>query len=367
MRYTDRSLAEQMGLHELEISARKKLLNFEDADVKALISVQELVGAEIDEIIELFYLQLLAVDEVSLIIGDSDSLSRLKTYQRKYILDLFSGIYDSEYVNNRLRIGLVHKRIGVETKHYITAMAHLKSILTEWITIGFQQKNQVTTILIALEKLLNFDIQLVFDTFISTLVSEIESSKKKVEDYATSLETEVKQRTQELEELSQKDPMTGLYNRRALESFMSRDISLVRRNNTDMTALYLDMDGFKQINDVLGHVVGDELLVMISDVLLEIARDSDIVCRMGGDEFCVILNQCSEEQSMIIANRVVALFDEKNTGEASLSIGLAQYDHDDGSKSDPFISRADVAMYESKKTKGNAITRFSELESKSNT
>ncbi len=365
MRYTDRSLAEQMRLHELEISARKKLLDFSDGDVSNLVKVAELIESEINEIIEIFYVQQLSIDEVALIIGDADSLARLKTYQKKYILDLFSGKYDSDYVNNRLRIGLVHKRIGVETKHYISAMATLKKILAQWISLGHENKAEVEGILVSLEKLLNFDVQLVFDTFINTLISEIETSKNKLEVYASSLEEEVKSRTRELEELSQRDPMTGLFNRRALEIFLERDLALVKRNKTAITALYLDMDGFKQINDIQGHVVGDSLLVMIGSILQEEARESDIVCRMGGDEFCIILNQCDEEQAMIIANRVVDNFNEKNTEACSLSIGLAEYQPSDGMDFDPFIHRADEAMYASKKIKGNAIIRYSELHSAS--
>ena len=179
MRYTDRSLAEQMRLHELEISARKKLLDFSALDEKNLTKVSSLIESEIDEIVELFYLQQLAIEEVSLIIGDADSLSRLKSYQKKYILELFSGKYDANYVNNRLRIGLVHKRIGVETKHYISAMSTLKKILAQWISLGHENKSEVEGILASLEKLMNFDIQLVFDTFINTLISEIETSKNK--------------------------------------------------------------------------------------------------------------------------------------------------------------------------------------------
>lgn len=365
MRYTDRSLAEQMRLHDLEISARKKLLDFTDNDVENLLKVASIIESEIDEIIEIFYVQQLSIDEVALIIGDADSLARLKSYQKKYILDLFSGKYDSEYVNNRLRIGLVHKRIGVETKHYISAMATLKKILMEWISLGHENKSEVDGILVALEKLLNFDIQLVFDTFINTLVSEIETSKNKLEVYAASLEEEVKKRTMELEDLSQRDPMTGLFNRRALETFLERDLQLVKRNRQPLTALYMDMDGFKQINDIQGHVVGDELLVMVGKVLMEEARDSDIVCRMGGDEFCVILSQCSEDKAVVIADRVVENFNSKNTQECSLSIGLAEYNIESGEKFEPFIHRADEAMYAAKKVKGNAIIRYSELSSES--
>lgn len=361
MRYTDRSLAEQMRLHELEIAARKQLLDFTEADERRLASIAGLIESEINEIIELFYLQLLAVDEIALVIGDADSLARLKSYQRQYVLELFSGNYDASYVNNRLRIGLVHKRIGVETKHYIAAMAVLKKILAQWIRLGHEDPSQVDDILTALEKLLNFDIQLVFDTFINTLVSEIETSKNKLEVYAASLEEEVRKRTRELEELSQRDPMTGLLNRRALESFLEHELAVVNRNNFPLSALYLDMDGFKQLNDIKGHVAGDELLVLIGNILQQEARDSDLVCRMGGDEFCIVLLQSSEAQAAALAERVITEFVQQNTEDCSLSIGLAEYHADDGTDCDRFIHRADQAMYAAKKIAGNATVSYTSL------
>ena len=366
MRYTDKSLAEQMRIHEIELSARKKLLDFTTSDVTHLKKALSLVESEIDEIVELFYLQMLAVDEIGLIIGDSDSLSRLKSYQKKYVLDLFSGKYDSEYVNSRLRIGLVHKRIGVETKHYLSAMALLRKILVEWISLGCDDKESIPHILSALDKILNFDIQLVFDTYISALVSEIEISKSKLEAYAASLEEEVKTRTRELEELSKKDPMTGLYNRRALDDFLKHDISLAKRNKHAITSMYMDMDGFKQVNDVKGHVVGDSLLILLGEVLTEIARESDIVCRMGGDEFCVILIQCNEEQAVIIAERVINMFDERNVEDCSLSIGLSEYQFDSSDSAERLIHRSDEAMYAAKKIKGFSIVRYSEMAARNN-
>ena len=116
MLQTEQTLFEQMRITELEIESRKALFSFTGADVKALQSFKPIIEENIDKIVDDFYGLQTSVSEIALLIGDSDTLARLRTAQRRYVLDLFNGVYDLEYVNNRLRIGLVHKRIGVEPK-----------------------------------------------------------------------------------------------------------------------------------------------------------------------------------------------------------------------------------------------------------
>jgi hypothetical protein len=124
-------------------------------------------------------------------------LARLRSAQRHYILDLFSGLYDLEYVNNRLRIGLVHKRIGVEPKLYLSAIYTLQALLHR--TIEASGDAEAAAIIMALDKLMMFDVTLVFETYIRSLVSEIETAKAKSEQYAHSMEEKVKERTLQLE------------------------------------------------------------------------------------------------------------------------------------------------------------------------
>ncbi|MCW5211307.1 hypothetical protein VU04_00140 [Desulfobulbus sp. TB] len=116
------------------------------------------------DITRIFYEKQTSFEEIALIIGDADTLKRLITAQKKYIINLFSGKYDLEYVNNRLRIGLVHKRIGVEPKYYLSALKTLKDILTNIISNDISDNEVKKTTCDALDKILCFDTELVFDT-----------------------------------------------------------------------------------------------------------------------------------------------------------------------------------------------------------
>src|SRR5690606_40853507 len=184
MNPTEQTLLEQMRITEFEIAHRKELLLLDEDDFTRLASYRAKIEPHIDVLVDKFYTLQTGITEIALLIGDADTLTRLRAAQRRYILDLFSGLYDLEYVNNRLRIGLVHKRIGVEPKLYLAAINTLKGLLIEDIFTQIAHEPERIAMLTALDKLFLFDITLVFETYIRSLVSEIESSKEKSEIYA---------------------------------------------------------------------------------------------------------------------------------------------------------------------------------------
>ena len=356
MKSTEQTLLEQMRISDFEIKQRKELLNFSEKDIDILTKCKPYILEQVDNIVEEFYNKQTSIEEIALLIGDSDTLNRLKLAQKKYIIELFSGFYDIDYVNNRLRIGMVHKRIGVDPKLYLSAVYTLKTILTDKITTNFSQSNNVQDIIQSLGKLLYFDITLVFDTYIRSLVAEIESSKMKAENYALSLEEKVKERTLQLEELSQKDSLTSLYNQRTLREYLRRDLLSAERNNHPVCLVYLDVDKFKAINDKQGHQKGDEILKIIGNALLKVSRKVDTPCRYGGDEFCLVLPNCVLEDAEKICQRLISEV-KKCKEKISLSIGLAQTGPDQYDDVDSLIKMADSKMYKAKKVEGYHIEK----------
>ena len=166
MKKTDQSLLEQMRITDFEISSRKALFSILDTDEIALKGAKPYIEARISALVDQFYDMQTAVPEIALLIGDSETLGRLCSAQIRYVMDLFSGYYDMEYVNNRLRIGLVHKRIGVEPKLYLTAVQTLMKLLFQLIQEIIPDADEKLRVTEALQKLIMFDISLVFDTYI---------------------------------------------------------------------------------------------------------------------------------------------------------------------------------------------------------
>lgn len=344
---TEESLLQQARIDEFEISRRKALFGFGSSDAAALAQARPHVLPALDAVVDEFYRRQIEVDEIALIIGDSETMRRLRIAQRRYIDDLFSGIYDEEYVNHRLRIGLVHKRIGVEPKYYLSAVSTLRRMLHSVIESHLPDRARAKRVSEALDKLLNFDTAFVFDTYIRGMMSEIEAVKEGAIRYARSLEEKVADRTRELEVLSRHDELTGLLNRRAFADVLKREIARAKRAASRLAVLYLDVDDFKSVNDTRGHQAGDEVLRMLADVLREISRESDIPARLGGDEFCVVLPGVDGEGAHAYCDRFVQALRLRDPSIA-VSVGVCLTGPVEFDEPDALLHMADIRMYEEK-------------------
>ena len=354
VRHVDKTLLEQMQMSDAEISRRMELLALSDADLRCLASKKQLVEGLVDEVVGEFYDRQTDVDEIALLIGDADTLQRLRSAQRRYVLDLFAGDYGPDYVNNRLRIGMVHKRIGVEPKLYLSALRTLKELIVEALTASIRDGDELAATLVALDKLLYFDTTLVFDTYIDSLVGEIEAAKRRMEDYATSLEEKVARRTAQLEEQAKLDPLTGVYNLRTMQDLLVREMEMARRRRGATSVIYIDIDDFKQINDQHGHLHGDDVLKDVGRALRQCLRTTDVPFRYGGDEFCALLPDCEIGDAHAICDKIIDTFRQPNP-EVSLSLGVAETRHDDCYDWEALIDIADERMYGAKKQEGNCV------------
>lgn len=159
----------------------------------------------------------------------------------------------------------------------------------------------------------------------------------------------------ELEELSKTDVLTGLANRSYLMDALEFATASAARRNEKVAVLFLDLDGFKQINDTMGHAAGDHLLTEAAARLRKLVRNIDTVGRLGGDEFVVILNNVKRQNnSGMVAKKILQqlsmpYYYEGKKMKVSSSIGISHYP-DDGDDSDTLLRKADVALYHVKKT-----------------
>jgi diguanylate cyclase (GGDEF)-like protein len=349
VRLTDQTLAEQLKITDRDIEDRKRLVGFSNKDVTELISCKAYVQEHLAEIVDEFYDFQKTIPEIQLLIGDAETFRRLHGSMKRYVLELFEGFYDSEYVNRRLRIGKVHKAIGVSPKLYISSLARLETILHNHISqISISDMEVTFRRSAALRRLLSLDVQFVFDTYINSMVSEVETAKKEVELYAETLEEAVADRTRQLEELSRTDSLTKLHNQRSFFDNLRHELAVAERNNRVLSLMYFDLNSFKALNDTKGHRTGDELLAYVGNVLLATARASDICCRYGGDEFCVIMPDTARGAGDIFCQRLQDSFDKGETHGVTFSIGVAETGPEKFLTMEEFIRTADEAMYQAK-------------------
>lgn len=166
---------------------------------------------------------------------------------------------------------------------------------------------------------------------------------------------QLQRRIDQLEKLAVTDELTGLLNRRGFEEQLRRTLELARRHGEPGLLVYVDLDGFKMVNDTYGHAAGDEVLKHVGRLLADHVRSTDFVGRLGGDEFAVLLPRTSAENGMRRVQALSAMLNPAmicwHGGNLSVgaSLGIEPFDGDAGGCAETVISRADVSMYAQKR------------------
>lgn len=178
--------------------------------------------------------------------------------------------------------------------------------------------------------------------------------------------TQLKLQQRRLQQLAHHDNLTGLPNRVLLAERMTQAVALARRQGTGFAVCYLDLDGFKQINDRLGHEAGDQVLKVISERLTGTLREVDTVSRLGGDEFVLLLNGiCTAEDAEVTLERVLeqaatGVFVQQQDCRVSASLGIALYP-DDGADPETLMRHSDQAMYAAKQKGKNRYCFYRDI------
>lgn len=176
--------------------------------------------------------------------------------------------------------------------------------------------------------------------------------------------TERKQQEEKIRRLANFDHLTGLPNRTQLDSRIKDLLSFSKRNNSHFAVMFLDLDRFKEINDSLGHTIGDTLLIESSRRLTSLLREEDTIARLGGDEFIILLPNTKMEGATQVAQKLLDTFNtpfhiENNELSISASIGIALYP-DDGISFEILYKNADTAMYRAKHSGRDSYSFFTD-------
>lgn len=172
----------------------------------------------------------------------------------------------------------------------------------------------------------------------------------------------LKAHQEELDRLAHYDALTGIPNRRLLTDRLAQALAMARRERQRVAVCMLDLDGFKPVNDRLGHAAGDRLLIEVATRLTSVLRSGETVARLGGDEFVLVLHHPRDEsvfeRVLAVVRPPVVLDGEHATVTASL--GVAYFDPDQPLGGEALLHQADQALYQSKSTGRDRCTVFSE-------
>lgn len=182
--------------------------------------------------------------------------------------------------------------------------------------------------------------------------------EKLVDERTEKLSLEIKEREkieEKLKQISITDELTGLYNRRGFIELAEKQLQVANRHSNTLFLLFIDLDDMKGVNDLLGHEAGDNMLIETADLLTRIFRESDIISRLGGDEFsALVIGSEKEEKKQTAMERLQSGVDLLNTQvgrsyQLSMSIGATRFDPEIHHTLDDLLSDADARMYEEKK------------------
>jgi len=173
---------------------------------------------------------------------------------------------------------------------------------------------------------------------------------------------ELKQAHLELKELSNRDPLTNMHNRRYLTEISNELYFLAKRENTQLSVLMIDIDKFKNINDTYGHDIGDEVIKLLANTLTLNLREADVTARLGGEEFVIILPLTNVQNAQIKAQELRKTIqylaqpvDDSTELTFTVSIGVSSYDAKIDTNFEDILKKADNALYEAKEKGRNMV------------
>ena len=168
------------------------------------------------------------------------------------------------------------------------------------------------------------------------------------------------QHVEQLNKLAVLDGLTGIFNRRYFEHRILEEIERAGRYETALALVMLDIDGFKKLNDEFGHLLGDEVLRQLANLLTQQLRKADVVCRYGGEEFAILLPEITGENAAAVADklrRVIEAFPFPGVPRpVTISAGVARFP-DNGATRDELVKAADEALYNAKQSGRNRISK----------
>jgi diguanylate cyclase (GGDEF)-like protein len=198
-------------------------------------------------------------------------------------------------------------------------------------------------------------------TSFNKMLVTIEQQAAEINTFATRLDAaykELESTNARLKETSFKDEVTGLYNRRFFSMRLDEELARYRRFNHPASVVLMDLDGFKAVNDDLGHAVGDETLRDIAQILQKHSRGINVVSRYGGDEFAILLVETSKAGARLYADRirqVIASFPFSHGKTLTASLGVAAVPDDEAATAEDLFRAADEALYAAKRGGKNQV------------
>jgi len=343
-------LCHRFGFHDLSRRDRLYALGLSAADNKLVVELQDrVILPNVDQIVSRFYDHMLGIAEFAEIVSRGPDLEKLRRTQSDYLLSLGKEFSTANYFEERLQVGVVHARVGVQLSMYECAYAILKDKIIEAFPETIRRDaDEYSRLVSFLNRITALDMSLAIETYHLSKVQTLEKALKSL----AQLDAELRHKVAT-------DALTGVASHGQCLSALRKAIQLAQRNKTPLCICMADLDHFKRVNDTHGHQVGDDVLCDVAGRMQGAVRNFDTVGRYGGEEFLIIMDNATRATAQEIAERVrfrVGSGPVKTRSvevPITVSLGLAQLMPADDV--DSLIERADQALYKAKNRGRNQV------------
>lgn len=349
LQYQNEQLLDELAEKNKALSGLNAKISQEKEEVIKInaLMTQMSKAKGVDDVIQVY------LDQVSSLVGGKPAI--FLTYMSAY---LSLAVTHSSQINKDTL-----KNIGVSLKD-LDAKAYIEKLMNpmsfegiqslmkdffqtpEYFAVPIEEEATVGGVMIVFDSLKDVPTRRLFDSF--TQIFKVSYMNTKMQ--------------KRIHDMAIKDPLTGLYNRRFFNEKMEDELSRSRRTLMPVSLIYMDIDHFKKYNDQNGHPMGDVLLKMFSQVLKKTSRKNDIVCRIGGEEFVIILPHTDKVGAAIKAEKLRRVIEstpfphgeKQPLGKVSSSMGVSEYPshaHD----AEGLVKAADEALYQVKSTTRNKV------------
>lgn len=332
-------------------SARLSYTGLSDPDAAVLIDTlhRDVIVPNVDRIIDRFYEALAKSREFNALVRTDAERQRIRDTQRRYLLELGRNVNTRKYFEDRVRIGVVHYRVGVSLSLYQCFFSLLQVLIIESIPKGIRSDPAAYEAMVTLiVRLMSLDMSLATETYHSTSVSGLERS---IDHFRH--EGEVLRQTLRL------DSLTGVFTRGFSIEMLTSAIREAQQLERPLCVVMADIDRFKKINDRFGHVFGDHVLRIVGARIGSQARSIDAVGRYGGDEFIIVLRDTDLVEGTRVAERICHQVAEapihKNEYQVPVTLSLGVAAVRSGDVLESLTERADQCLYQAKHAGRNSV------------
>lgn len=342
-------MCEQFGLDARWRNAQLTLIGLLDDQVDTIEKLHQQVLTDDARtiVVDALYDRLLADEQACSLISSFD-IDYLKTKQNDYLKEFGAGFREEAYFARRIHVATVHARASVQLGQYLSAFGIMQALVVEVIETSLCSEADKMSLIRLVQDLTTLDIVIATEVYYRMRFADLNWSLQHLE-----------QERQHLRQQLEQDALTGVSSRTALLQQLDKAVQGALKTGQPLCLIMADLDHFKQVNDTLGHLVGDQVLKEIGQRIRAALREFDLVGRFGGEEFCILLENTSPHTAGQIAERIRARIGNEpvqaagNSVEITISQGLAIWNSRDNGKS--LLQRADQAMYRAKQTGRNCV------------